>query len=242
MLYPDKLKTGGRVYPIKYLKALKKTSSIRIREGQIVLRLSRFTFPAQRDEIIQKFLKWAKKKISKVSEKSVIEPVYRDNGRICVHNKIYEIKTVFDDRETTKVIYKENEGVIEISMNKKIDQEEVRKQIKSLTEKIIMKDQIPYLSEVIHELNQMYFQEKYNNVKFKRSSSRFGSCSSKRNINIAYRLLFAPREVFRYVCAHELAHLKEMNHSRRFWDLVEGAMPEYKKCEKWLKSNGLMLG
>ncbi len=127
-------------------------------------------------------------------------------------------------------------------MNKKIDQGEMLKQIKALTEKIIMKDQTPYLIEVINELNQMYFQEKYNNVKFKRTSSRFGSCSSKRNINIAYRLLFAPREIFRYVCVHELAHLKEMNHSKRFWSIVEVAMPEYKNCEKWLKKNGMMLG
>ena len=71
---------------------------------------------------------------------------------------------------------------------------------------------------------------------------RFGSCSSKRNINIAYRLLFAPREVFRYVCLHELAHLKEMNHSKRFWSLVAGAMPDYKGHEKWLRDSGFMLG
>jgi len=50
-------------------------------------------------------------------------------------------------------------------------------------------------------------------------------------------LLFAPDEVIDYVCIHELAHLKERNHSPEFWKLVEGALPDYREKEKWLKEN-----
>ncbi|MCB0682671.1 MAG: M48 family metallopeptidase, partial [Saprospiraceae bacterium] len=60
----------------------------------------------------------------------------------------------------------------------------------------------------------------------------------KRNINLSTRLLFAPPKVIDYVIIHELAHLVEMNHSRRFWDLVAAAMPDYEEQEKWLKKFG----
>ena len=114
--------------------------------------------------------------------------------------------------------------------------------VQDMVEKLIIKDQTNYLENVIDELNQLHFQENYGHVRFKRISSRFGSCSNKGNINIAFRLLFAPKEVFRYVCVHELAHLKEFNHSKRFWNIVREAMPNYKDSEKWLKNNGFLLG
>jgi predicted metal-dependent hydrolase len=50
--------------------------------------------------------------------------------------------------------------------------------------------------------------------------------------------LVAPEDVLEYVCIHELAHLVEYNHSKRFWSLVEKAMPDYKEKREWLKKNG----
>ena len=53
------------------------------------------------------------------------------------------------------------------------------------------------------------------------TSSRWGSCSSTRNLSFSWRLILAPSFVLEYVVAHEVAHLREMNHGRRFWRLVE---------------------
>jgi len=64
------------------------------------------------------------------------------------------------------------------------------------------------------------------------------SCSSKSNINLSTRLLFAPSDVIDYVIVHELTHLIEMNHSQKFWNLVKSVMPNYKQKEKWLKEYG----
>jgi predicted metal-dependent hydrolase len=72
----------------------------------------------------------------------------------------------------------------------------------------------------------------------KNNQSNWGSCSSKRNINLSSRLLFAPEKVLDYVIVHELSHLKEMNHSKKFWDIVASVMPDYKKMETWLSKNG----
>ena len=86
--------------------------------------------------------------------------------------------------------------------------------------------------------NNTYFNEQIDNVRLKNNQSNWGSCSSKRNINLSSRLLFAPTEVLDYVIVHELAHLKEMNHSPAFWKIVRDVMPDYKEKEKWLSKYG----
>lgn len=65
--------------------------------------------------------------------------------------------------------------------------------------------------------------------------TRFGSCSSKKSLNFSYRLALYPYEAIEYVCVHELAHLKEMNHSKRFWAIVEEQLPDYKSRKALLK-------
>jgi predicted metal-dependent hydrolase len=66
--------------------------------------------------------------------------------------------------------------------------------------------------------------------------SRWGSCNSKQEIRLNWRLLQAPPHIINYVVAHELAHLKEMNHSAKFWATVEKIYPDYKMAEKELKA------
>jgi predicted metal-dependent hydrolase len=66
--------------------------------------------------------------------------------------------------------------------------------------------------------------------------SRWGSCNSKKEVRLNWRLLQAPPHIINYVVAHELAHLKEMNHSAKFWATVEKIYPEYKTAEKELKA------
>lgn len=65
--------------------------------------------------------------------------------------------------------------------------------------------------------------------------SRWGSCSAKGNLNFNWKLIMAPSQVLDYVVIHELCHLREFNHSPRFWELVYGQMPEYEAWKKWLK-------
>ncbi|MGQ0442979.1 MAG: M48 family metallopeptidase [Methylophilaceae bacterium] len=68
------------------------------------------------------------------------------------------------------------------------------------------------------------------------AQSRWGSCSSRGDVRLNWRLLQAPPHIINYVICHELAHLKEMNHSLRFWAVVASLFPDYKKAEKELKA------
>ena len=67
------------------------------------------------------------------------------------------------------------------------------------------------------------------------AKTRFGSCSSKKSLNFSFRLALYPYEAIEYVCVHELAHLKEMNHSKKFWQIVETYLPDYKSRKELLK-------
>ena len=78
----------------------------------------------------------------------------------------------------------------------------------------------------------------YEKVFVKAQKTRWGSCSSKGNINLNCLLMKVPSYVRKYVIVHELAHRKEMNHSERFWRVVAEEIPEYQKALKWLKKKG----
>lgn len=82
---------------------------------------------------------------------------------------------------------------------------------------------------------------KYTKITVKDTISRWGSCSSLGRLSFSWRLILAPKNVMEYVIVHELCHLKEMNHSIRFWKLVESALPDYKIAKAWLKSHGKTL-
>jgi hypothetical protein len=71
--------------------------------------------------------------------------------------------------------------------------------------------------------------------------SRWGSCSRRGTISLNWRLIQAPPFVRDYICLHELMHLREMNHSARFWREVERAFPDYRTAERWLKQQSALL-
>lgn len=75
----------------------------------------------------------------------------------------------------------------------------------------------------------------FNRVAIKNHKSRWGSCSKKKNLNFNYKIIFLPEHLAEYIVAHELCHLKEMNHSRRFWNLVSKFVPNYKAYRQALK-------
>lgn len=78
----------------------------------------------------------------------------------------------------------------------------------------------------------------FRRMAIKDTRSRWGSCSSKGNLNFSWRLMLAPREVMDYVVAHEVAHLRELNHSPAYWTIVESICPDYRTHRAWLRTNG----
>jgi predicted metal-dependent hydrolase len=78
----------------------------------------------------------------------------------------------------------------------------------------------------------------YNRITLRDTRSRWGSCTSDGGLMYSWRLILAPPEVLRYVAAHEVAHLAEMNHSAAFWTQVEHLYGDYQGPRRWLKAHG----
>ncbi|MDI6736762.1 MAG: SprT family zinc-dependent metalloprotease [bacterium] len=85
------------------------------------------------------------------------------------------------------------------------------------------------------------FGLKYNKFGITNAQKRWGSCSAKNNLHFSLRLIMAPLNVIDYVVIHELAHTKEKNHSKRFWNKVRTMLPDYQESKKWLRKNGHLL-
>ena len=87
-----------------------------------------------------------------------------------------------------------------------------------------------------------YFASKHNfkvnKIRISSARTRWGSCSTRGTLSFTWRLILAPLDVLDYVVVHELCHLHELNHSKRYWALVEDILPDYKIRRIWLKENG----
>ncbi|MEI8130071.1 MAG: SprT family zinc-dependent metalloprotease [bacterium] len=90
----------------------------------------------------------------------------------------------------------------------------------------------------VHELVlkwNMHYKLPINTISIGNQTSRWGSCSSKKNLNFNYKIIFLPTELQDYIVVHELCHLKELNHSERFWNLVTESIPNHKILRAELK-------
>jgi predicted metal-dependent hydrolase len=91
-----------------------------------------------------------------------------------------------------------------------------------------------FIKERVNYFNQFY-NFSFKKITIKKQISRWGSCSSKGNLNFNYSLIHIPRELADYIVVHELCHLKEMNHGKNFWNLVAHTLPHHKELRAELR-------
>ncbi|MGZ7043510.1 MAG: M48 metallopeptidase family protein [Methanobacterium sp.] len=89
------------------------------------------------------------------------------------------------------------------------------------------------IREFVHKFSSE-LNVKVKKVYFKKMKSRWGSCSSRRNISINVHLNYLPMKLIEYVVFHEIAHLMELNHSKKFWNIISSRFPDYKNLENEL--------
>ncbi|MCK5061902.1 M48 family metallopeptidase, partial [Candidatus Parcubacteria bacterium] len=92
----------------------------------------------------------------------------------------------------------------------------------------------------INALNKHY-NFKFNRVAIRNQKTRWGSCSAKGNLNFNYKIIYLPIKLQDYIITHELCHLQELNHSRKFWKLVAKIIPDYLSARKELKKQGKLI-
>ncbi|MGI6071712.1 MAG: M48 family metallopeptidase [Lachnospiraceae bacterium] len=155
---------------------------------------------------------------------------------------IVRIPYYVTDREAERFV-KGNVKWIERRLAKLNEREALLSNASALTAEEI-RELAKQAAEVIPERVAYYaplIGVEYGRITIRSQKTRWGSCSRKGNLNFNCLLMLAPPQVIDSVVVHELCHLKEMNHSKRFYKEVLRVFPEYKIWQKWLKENGPVL-
>ncbi len=223
---------------VKMYLEQRKNTRFSIGKNAVIIRMPFHTSKAHRQQFVQQLETWTIKQFDERAKlrANFFGKIYKNGDTIKIMGKEYPIHIQLADRKTHFARIKNNEIYITLSQH---DQSPFQqKAIKTLLSRTIAGDCLPNIERLVDQWNDQYFQEDIQAIRLKQNQSNWGSCSSNRNLNFSTRLLFAPSDVIDYVIVHELAHLKELNHSAKFWKIVADVMPDYKEKEEWLKENG----
>jgi predicted metal-dependent hydrolase len=136
------------------------------------------------------------------------------------------------------------------NFRKKMDEKEKENEMLGIPKKMSRAEQVKdykkykesareFVEKRIVELNKFYNFE-YGKIAIRNQSTRWGSCSRKKNLNFNYKIVKLPSNLADYIIVHELCHLAHFNHSANFWELVARVVPDHKDIRRQLHKMGLM--
>jgi predicted metal-dependent hydrolase len=227
-MLPSYLEIEGKSLPLVVRKSRNaKRYTIRMRPesaGEVILTLPNFYSKKQALNFIEQSKPWLAKQLAK----SIPRLAYAQGMVLPIFGKSYEL------RHKTSGSFRAWWGDDHLLIHAPMDKFELYVQ-KSLHQAA---------KHFLHERTKSYATQigkTVNRITLRDMRSRWGSCTADGNISYCWRLIFAPEQVADYVCAHEVAHLLELNHSSKFWDIVEQFCPDYSNFRQWLKENGKTL-
>jgi predicted metal-dependent hydrolase len=231
-----KIQIGDKTITYKLERKNRKTIGIKITNNKEVIVSSPLHLIDEKvEEIIKSKADWIIAKLETVIALSSEEPSNLEMLKFL--GQEYKLKTYESAGSTIKIIFNKSEFQAFIPRLLKDNRNE---HIRELLDKWYR-----IQAKKILEERTMYYAGKLNvkpkRIVIKDQKTKWGSCSSKGNINYNYRIVMAPLNIIDYLVVHELCHLIELNHSQRFWNLVESILPNYKDSLAWLKYNGSSL-
>jgi predicted metal-dependent hydrolase len=214
-------------------KKRRRTISLHIKEdGRIVIQAPYNTPKWEIDKFIKEKQSWILKKISE-KEKRVkeVEKAFLPGEKFPYLGEWYSLEMQeFSNKEPH----------LKLSFGKFILHKDHREGAKDLFIQWYKKEakekvfgRINYYSQRLHLFPKA--------VKITSAKSRWGSCSRDNRLSFSWRIIMASLTVIDYILIHELAHIREKNHSKRYWTYVESIFPDYRKHRLWLKENGHLL-
>jgi hypothetical protein len=215
----------------KSLKAKKLTIKVRPKDGIIVTMPWYFTYGKAQD-FAKTHLEWIKSNLKKMQDykKNLIN--FDENTEFSTKKHILviekkDIKKSFSSIKDGKIIVK---FPLDEDISKTENQDKIRK---TITEAFRLEAK-EYLPQRL-EFWAQKFGLRYKDLAIKNMTSRWGSCSGRNNISLNLNLVRLPEELIDYVILHELAHTKEKNHGRKFWDFLDKLLPNSKELNKKLR-------
>ncbi|MDC0542557.1 M48 family metallopeptidase [Methylophilaceae bacterium] len=218
---------------LKYhlIKKSKKTLSLKITENGLIVSAPFFMTERKINELVSSKINWIKKKLA------LIEP--QRNKLIIKNGASFNLLG-----KEIKIILLQGKNKIEWSnthsLNIHFKDPSNQEKIKIFFIKWLKETALDYFSQRAYEISKINSIPS-NLILLSNAKTKWGSCNSKTEVRINWRLIQADPYIIEYVICHEFAHLTHMNHSRSFWNLVEKISPDYKLAENYLKNKGFSL-
>ncbi len=210
-------------------KRIKKVSLSLENKSEIIVKTPLGIKSHQLREIVLHNQNWILNSIRKVPVKNIFDFV--NGGKLPFVGELYPIEFIIDEKMVNvKCILKDEKFYIYHNENKK-SYDDFLDGLKKFYKKMAVKTIDPLFDKWCYE-TKMYPE----NISYRKARRRWGSCSHINNISINYMLLQFPLKAIEYVVLHELCHIEEKNHSKRFWNLVSLYMPDFKQQEEVLKA------
>jgi predicted metal-dependent hydrolase len=218
-------------YTLKKSRKRRKTISLQIGDkSELVIAAPHFTPISEIDRFVQEKQSWIHQAIQNHKEAFIKNKAkeYIPGERFYYLGESFPLETFFEQNEKEGLVFWDNRFYLNAPDVEAKKREYFIKWYKSKAREYFA-ERVNFYSR---ELNL-----RAKSVRVTSAEKRWGSCSGKDNLSFSFRLIMAPPLVIDYVVVHELMHIKEKNHSSRFWQLMEKAMPQYKLHRRWFKDN-----
>ena len=205
----------------------RRTVGLKITQAGLVIHAPKRISQSQLEDIIVQKADWVLRKLASITANKTPEIQWQHGEQLLFLGTAITL-TIEHNARSKAVEYEP--GVLQLAMP---DQDEML--IARKVVKWYKKQAITDFTRRL-EIFSSKLGVKFTSLTLSNAASRWGSCNSKKEIRLNWRLLQAPPHIINYVVCHELAHIKEMNHSAKFWATVESIFPDYKAAEKELKA------
>jgi len=225
-------RVAGRELPLRIVEnARARRLTLRIEPGGRGLRvpvppgLSR---SREVEEFLDRHTGWLEEKLKKLPERPLVRPGIKIPVRGVPHLIVHDPA----GRGAARLVVQEGAPVLIVPG----DGERLPRRVADLLKREAKRD-----IEALVAKHTASIGKRARAIRFRDTKSRWGSCTSDGALSFSWRIMMAPPLVIDYLVAHEVAHLKEMNHGARFWKLCRELCPETDRCRDWLKRNGTAL-
>lgn len=227
-----KVKYQNKTIAYTINKAKIKNIYITIENGEVVIKAPWYTTRNQIQEVVESKRDWIMKKLEEYNVSPRKAKEYEDGEKFQILGESYYLNIYYKDINNA-ILNVENEK-IEIILPLSYAEEDNTEQIKKMIDKMYYMIAEREVESAMEKTRKMVgiAPEEY---KIKKIKYAWGTCSSRKVITINQNLMMYSRKAIEYVVLHEICHLKYMNHSKKFWEMVESYMPDYKEAEKELK-------
>jgi len=210
------------------------------REGKITLVAPWFSRETEISSFAIRHQTWVQKHLHRINRQQSLRPKprYQTNDIFYYFGEPLKLEILPADAKRPTLKVREDKMII--TLHRAIGKSDGTNSLKKAIRDFYRKKAEEVIRDRLDHFNAHY-GFRFHRVAFRDQKSRWGSCSRAGNLNFNWRLIMAPIEVIDYVVVHELCHLGQMNHSSRFWALVEEVMPGHKAHRKWLKDNSSFL-